>query len=79
MPSRLNSCRFGLIRFPSGVAPQQPHYRREVRDEEDVGSRGGYAGGPGKRPAGDEPAAVRKALGRFPRRRGDGRRTEETK
>lgn len=46
---------FGL---GSGVAPQQPHHWREMRDEEDVGARGGNTGGPRKRLAGDEPAAL---------------------
>lgn len=46
----------------SGVAPQQPHYRREVRNEEDVGARGGNTSGPRERAAGDEPPAVRKKL-----------------
>lgn len=46
----------------SGIAPQQPDYRREMRHQEDVGARGGNTSGPRKRPAGNEPPALTKSL-----------------
>lgn len=61
MPFHALPCSAALLpppSFLSGAAPHQPHHGRQVRDQEDLGPRAGDDGGPGERPAGDEPPAL---------------------